>query len=184
MVRLWRWFQHARLRNDLSAYIDGRLGAAPARRLEAHLAACEQCRRQLAELQATVNALRWLPQAAVPRSFVLSPQRARRPAPALPFYTPVRAAAVAAAVALAALLTADLASIGGMPSGEMEAPVQLAAPTPAAAPAATPAPAAAEGMRESEPVEELEATAAMDAAAPEAEAEGGPAVVPAPRPTG
>src|SRR3990170_133779 len=80
MMMLWPG-AHRRFRESLSAYIDGELRAAAAERLETHLAACEGCRLELGQLRATAAALRDLPEAEVPRSFTLSPERAaaRRP---------------------------------------------------------------------------------------------------------
>src|SRR3990172_2688691 len=80
MMMLWPG-SHRRFRESLSAYIDGELEASAAERLEAHLAACEGCRLELGQLRATAAALRDLPEAEVPRSFTLSPERAaaRRP---------------------------------------------------------------------------------------------------------
>src|SRR4030042_1033161 len=79
--------RHRRFRDQLSAYIDGALDPAAARRLEAHLGECEGCWAELEQLRSTVAALRELPEAQVPRSFALSPERVavRRPAvPAAP----------------------------------------------------------------------------------------------------
>jgi len=56
--------KHARLRNNLSPYIDGRLTASQATALKAHLAVCETCSRELDELRATATALNELPQAS------------------------------------------------------------------------------------------------------------------------
>ena len=53
-------------RELMSERVDDCLDAAGARRLEEHLAACAACRRELAELQETVAALRSLPAAAAP----------------------------------------------------------------------------------------------------------------------
>ena len=108
--------RHRRLRDQLSAYIDGALAPAAARRLEAHLGECEGCRAELEQLRSTVTALRELPEAQVPRSFTLSPERvaARRPAmPAAPLAFGARIAAAGVAVALAAVLVVDLGDLGG-----------------------------------------------------------------------
>ena len=94
---------HRRFRKNLSPYIDGELEANAVERLEAHLAACEDCRLELRQLRATAAALHDLPEVQVPRSFVLSPERAavhRRPLTgAVPLALGLRLAAAGAAVA-------------------------------------------------------------------------------------
>lgn len=52
---------HARLRRQLSEHLDGTLGARARQRVERHLAGCEDCRLELADLRATVALLRSLP---------------------------------------------------------------------------------------------------------------------------
>ncbi len=52
---------HARLRRQLSEHLDGTLGARARQRVERHLAGCEECRAELADLRATVALLRSLP---------------------------------------------------------------------------------------------------------------------------
>src|SRR5437879_3193083 len=74
--------KHARLRNNLSPYIDGRLTASQATALKAHLAVCETCSRELDELRATATALNELPQAEAPRSFAITPEMLERKAAA------------------------------------------------------------------------------------------------------
>jgi anti-sigma factor RsiW len=111
------WFhRHRRFRDQLSAYIDDALGPSAARRVEAHLGECEGCRTELEQLRSTVAALRELPEAEVPRSFALSPERAaaRRPvAPATPLAFGARIAAAGVAAALAAVIVVDLGDLGG-----------------------------------------------------------------------
>ncbi len=110
--------RHARYRDRLSAYIDGQLTPAETQRLESHLADCDHCRLQVAELRATAAALRALPELAVPRSFALTAaQAAPRSAPSAVSRTPaLRAAlpvaAAAFAVALAVVFTVDRADVG------------------------------------------------------------------------
>lgn len=125
------WFdRHRRFRDQLSAYIDGALDPAAARRLEAHLGECEGCRAELEQLRSTVAALRELPEAEAPRSFALSPERAavRRPAvPAAPLAFGARIAAAGVAVALAAVLVVDLGDLGGDgATEEVSAPQMMA----------------------------------------------------------
>ncbi len=147
------WFdRHRRLRDQLSAYIDGALDPPAAGRLEAHLGECEGCRAELLQLRSTVAALRDLPEAQVPRSFALSPERAavRRPAvPAAPLAFGARIAAAGVAVALAAVLVVDLGDLGGDAATEEVSAPQMTAEREAdeggmegegAAPAAVPEP--------------------------------------------
>lgn len=113
------WFDsHRRLREQLSAYIDGELNTMAIARMHTHLAGCESCRTELDQLRATSAALRDLPEAGVPRSFTLTPQRVagHRPSPS-PSLTPLaigmRLATAGVAVALAIVVVGDLADLGG-----------------------------------------------------------------------
>ncbi len=56
---------------QLSALLDRQLAAEEGDGARVHLEACEQCRSELAGLQQTVALLRALPQATLPRSFLL-----------------------------------------------------------------------------------------------------------------
>src|SRR6266542_4386252 len=123
--------KHARLRNNLSPYIDGRLTGRETTALEAHLALCEACRRELDELRATALAMRQLPEAEAPRSFAITPgmlerraAAAARPTPAIGAGT--RLAGVAVAVALAVVLVGDLTFGDGNGSNQREAGSQPA----------------------------------------------------------
>ena len=112
------WFdRHRRLRDRLSAYIDGELDPPAAHRLESHLAECERCRLELEQLRATVSGLQDLPELEPPRSFKLSPEWVAAPRPRLPAAPPLafgaRIAAAGLAAALAAVLVVDLGDIGG-----------------------------------------------------------------------
>lgn len=123
-------------REQLSAYLDGELEAEERQRLEAHLMACADCQRELAELRQTRQLLRALPAPALPRSFTLpvpeaAPARDTRAAAvssrrARSGEWVARAAqwvgGIAAAVGLMLLLGAALAaggshSLGGAASG-------------------------------------------------------------------
>ncbi len=125
------WFdRHRRLRDQLSAYIDGALDSAATRRLQVHLEECEECRADLEQLRSTVAALRGLPEAQVPRSFTLSPERAavRRPAvPAARLAFGARIAVAGVAVALAAVLVVDLGDLGGNGATEEVSAPQMTA---------------------------------------------------------
>jgi hypothetical protein len=111
------WFnRHRRLRDQLSAYIDGELDASAAERLERHLAECGRCRQEMEQLRATVAALQELPAVEPPRSFTLSPERVA-PRPPMPVASPLafgaRIAAAGVAAALAVVLIVDLGDFGG-----------------------------------------------------------------------
>ena len=111
------WFnRHRRLRDQLSAYIDGELDASATERLEHHLAECGRCRQEMEQLRATVAALQELPAVEPPRSFTLSPERLA-PRPPMPVASPLafgaRIAAAGVAAALAVVLVVDLGDFGG-----------------------------------------------------------------------
>jgi hypothetical protein len=57
-------------REQLSALLDEALGAAERRALEAHLATCPECRRELEQLRATTTLLGRLPAVRAPAGFV------------------------------------------------------------------------------------------------------------------
>jgi len=64
---------------ELSAYLDQQLPVAERRRVDAHLATCETCRRRLDAMRETVNAVRTLPMESPPRAFTV-PSAEPRPA--------------------------------------------------------------------------------------------------------
>ena len=76
--------RHARLRNLLSAYIDGEVTESEAARVEEHLSGCEECRPELDSLRSTVGLLRQLPELELPRSYTLSEAPSARLALASP----------------------------------------------------------------------------------------------------
>lgn len=120
MLEVLARIRHRRIRRQLSPYLDGMLSARENRRLEAHLARCRACRDELAELQATIQALAELPLAETPRSFALTaaPRRVEALRPAsrrLEFG--LRLATAAAAFVLAIVAVGDLL---GVPGGEEE----------------------------------------------------------------
>ena len=71
--------EHDAVDEQLNAFLDGELDAGHRARVEAHVAACETCRRELGELQTTRSALRTLPALRAPRPFTLEapPHRPR-----------------------------------------------------------------------------------------------------------
>lgn len=58
-------------RERLSAYLDSELATSERAGVQAHLADCEQCQRELAALRQTRDLLRALPAPALPRAFAL-----------------------------------------------------------------------------------------------------------------
>src|SRR5687767_4328024 len=71
--------QHDELSEELNAYLDSQLDAAREAEVAAHVAACGDCARELAELRATRGALRDLSMLRAPRTFVVA-----APEPAVP----------------------------------------------------------------------------------------------------
>ena len=81
---IWRLLNrgHRRFQDLLSEYMDDRLDAGAQARLEAHLAGCPECSRDLESLKAAVGLLRSVPQVEVPRSFRLTEAMVSPPEPA------------------------------------------------------------------------------------------------------
>ncbi len=130
--------------SDLSAYLDGALGAAERARVAAHLDGCAGCRRHLAELRATASLISRLADPMPTRS--LLPKVARAPA----WLAPLRTLSVlASGLSVLALVASVLLGAAGQASraGGTAALQASAAPAPNAAgaplaPDATAAPAA------------------------------------------
>lgn len=102
---------HRKVRESLSAYLDGELSPAQARAVESHLERCRACREELEGLRMVARALRSLPQADPSRSFALGPEAvdlAERPSPLWRLDVGLRLATAGLAVALAIVLVADL----------------------------------------------------------------------------
>ncbi len=103
------------LRERLSAYLDGELAPADAAALERHLAACAECRDELAGLREVRALLRALPAPRLPRSFALpataAPHSAAAHAPR-PASAPARVPA--ARLARAAQWVGSLAAVLGL----------------------------------------------------------------------
>ena len=155
MLNWLRLQGHGRYRELLTARLDGRLDARGQARLQAPLAGCDECRRELNELEATVALLRSTPVAESPRSFAL-PYAPRQEGAAASREWPgalrgAQMATAAAALFLVAVVTVDLTgTIGGgipreldpasdgastsqqMPSAAPEAAAGGLAPDPAA----------------------------------------------------
>ena len=182
--------RHNRLRDLLSAYIDGRVSEPETGQVEHHLAGCDECRLELDALRATVGLLRNLPELEAPRSFALTEAPASISPTPFVAWTP-RIATVAASLLLAVLLVGDALGIVSQsaPAEEIVAPMAssitapeaaipaAAAPAPVAAMAATapPSEAAVEDQAvavtpEREPEVERQAAAAAEGSAPAAAA--------------
>jgi hypothetical protein len=101
-VAFWRP-RHPISDSDLSAFIDGALGAAARARVDAHVASCAACREVLAGLRAVRQALGALPRAEAPRSFALR-EADVRPAPRPAMTSLGRAPALLGGLATAAFL--------------------------------------------------------------------------------
>lgn len=108
----------------VSSYIDGALPGREMQRMEAHLASCPVCAELAEELRSVVSVLRAMPTVPAPRSFAVPVPAAPAPAfvfePARRWWQPspmagLRAAAVAAALALAVVFTGDLSGVIGTP---------------------------------------------------------------------
>ena len=75
--------EHQYVKVRLSAYVDDEVSSRERRRIEAHLAHCEECRGELRALRWTVGLLRQAPPVKVPRLFVVREAdlaKERRPA--------------------------------------------------------------------------------------------------------
>ncbi len=59
-----------RIRDRLLDLIEGELAAGEHRRIEAHLAQCSSCSREVAELRETLARVQGLPEPAVPDGFL------------------------------------------------------------------------------------------------------------------
>lgn len=110
---------HTWAEENLSAYLDDELPLDHKARLERHLAECAECRQSLHTLKQTVALLRRAPIVQPPVSFVLPPSAQRRQARYRQWqmaFGALRAAAVAASVILAVLLSADVLLTSGIVS--------------------------------------------------------------------
>jgi hypothetical protein len=148
-----------RVRSRLSEYLDGSLESRASRAVRDHLAGCEECREDLASLEASVRMLRSLPIEPPPRSFaVRAPREAARPARHAWLFSPLLlgGATAVASVAFVVVLSAGLlmnqsgqmarttAEAPSPPNGAMIEKPAAKAVAPAAAPrlATAPTPAA------------------------------------------
>lgn len=119
----------------LSAFIDARLEGDLNLAAAGHIAACPDCRGELAELRATVGLLGGLPQYRPRRSFALGaeyahPVRTSRLARLLPVLPVLRAAAVAVLLLLVGVGAADILTQIGEDSGDSTRPAAMSDQAP------------------------------------------------------
>ncbi len=132
----------------LSAYLDNQLDAPELTTAASHLARCEACQGDLAELRTTIKLLGGLPQYRPRRSFELGPEyasgtRSTRFSRLLPLLPALRVAAATVALLLMGVIAADIRF-----SDDMPASIPQAAPgTTSTAPSER---GATEGLRSSE----------------------------------
>ena len=155
MVRLFGR-EDQRRHELLSAYVDGEVTAEEAREVEELLASSEDARRELAELQTTVDLVRGLPDLELPRSFALDAAPKKRWTLWWPSIRTTGLATSVATMLLVGLVAGDMLDVleqtrfGGDDSGyasDDSAFAAAAAPVPApesAAVAAMDAPASPE----------------------------------------
>jgi anti-sigma factor RsiW len=111
--------------DDLSAYLDQELSAGDARRVEAHLRTCAQCRRELESLRYTMQMVQALPSLRAPRSFTLSDAQAARVRPQSSggwLVNALRGMTVIATVLLIAVCGIDFMNLSNLQNGRASAP--------------------------------------------------------------
>jgi len=109
-IKRWTTTEHERVREDLSAFLDGQLAAADRGRVERHLQDCADCRAELASLRQTVSLLRAVPAVKLPCSFLLPVGEARQRVRVQRRswgYSYLQAATTAAAVLLVLVVSGD-----------------------------------------------------------------------------
>ena len=148
--------RHSRLKDLLSAYIDGQVSESEAIRVEEHLSGCDECRRELGTLRATVELLGQLPEIAPQRAYTLSapPEPAGR---GWPVTWTARAATSLAGLLVVALLLGDAFGI------VMQQDVRETASLPAVAPAAASREIEREVVVEREVIKEVVKETAVEA---------------------
>ena len=110
MVRLFGR-EDQRRHELLSAYVDGEVTAEEAREVEEILASSEDARRELAELQATVDLVRGLPELELPRSFALDAPPKKRWTLWWPSIRTTGLATSVATMLLVALVAGDMLNV-------------------------------------------------------------------------
>ena len=105
---------HRWTRERLSAFVDDDLTPGERHQVEAHLAVCESCGRELATLRQTINWLQQLPIRPAPRSFVVSGRPTHTAGGRLAWLFPyLNAAGALAAILLVIVLAADWLQTSG-----------------------------------------------------------------------
>lgn len=119
--------------DQLSLFLDGRLNRREQARLEEHLRACVDCRRQLATLRYSVSLMKQAPPIRAPRSFTLSDEQAARALPRWQsgwLYQSLRGLTAFAAVMFLVVFSADILSTSrfgvSAPSSAQTAPATSA----------------------------------------------------------
>lgn len=119
----------------LSAFLDDRLDGNLNTAATGHIAACPDCRRELAELRATVSLLGGLPQYRPRRSFTLGseyahPVRTNRLIRLLPMLPALRAATIAVFLLLVGVGAADVLTQIGEDSDDNSFPAAMTSEDP------------------------------------------------------
>ncbi|MGB9593538.1 MAG: zf-HC2 domain-containing protein [Anaerolineae bacterium] len=150
-MAFWNKDKHKRIKDNLSAYLDGRLNPKQAAEVEAHLASCAECAWEKQTLEQTRRLVQMAPRVAVPHSFILSPAQVEKPARRstlvpLPLMA-LRTATAAVGILLAVVVAGDLwlrplapaavpvVSAPPAPSGDMQAFGATPEPSPTEEPA-------------------------------------------------
>jgi len=178
-MAFWMRGKHKQIKENLSAYLDGRLDPKQAAEVEAHLASCAECAWEKQTLEQTRRLVQMAPRVAVPRSFVVSPAQVEKPTRAGAFAVAplmaLRTATAVVGVLLAFVIAGDLwlRPLAPAPAPAL-APMVSAPSAPAGdkqAFGATPEPTLTE-----EPVMKLAAQPQTETPAPAAAPEATPAV--------
>lgn len=111
-MAFWNRDKHKKIKENLSAYLDGHLDPKQAAEVEAHLKSCAECAWEKQTLEQTRRLVRMAPRVAVPRSFVLRAAQVeaptRRGAFAAAPLMALRAATAAVGILLAVVVAGDL----------------------------------------------------------------------------
>ncbi len=113
-MRAW-WPWRSRVgHEDAAAFVDGGLPPPKRDAFAYHLALCSQCRTSVEEHRLTKALLGALPPVALPRSFILTPQRAATPRPIRPVRAPLWRDLAGARLAVAVSTLTAAAMLGAV----------------------------------------------------------------------